>query len=504
MTAGPNPINSAGRRRRIVVAGVVFAAALAALALWLAREDAPAMGATSGEKFVALRAERAAIQARANGEARIGLLAAFRVASLLTDALAARHEVDRERAFDRLPVASRQAFAELDALNEALKIAVERPGDGARLGAIRAADRAQLQLDRMAGLDGLPLVLTYMPGFVPPRHAAAELTLKPGTPVMPSPEGALHIEPRQGQPNGAAVAPTVPRYAPPFAGPGDDDPPVQVEIVGLNMASSGGSRPVLSIGDWRGEAVVSPQRLRFAVPRSAFATNATRTTFVSGSLVLRNGSRAAPFQLLFTVLPDRPGSFAFDQRIRTTTQESNTLVSPEILARAPAGETRTVRRCFDPPAGWRFDKTRRRVVVVERLGWLDDVADESMNGGTVEFTSDEGPEQICIAVVARPVSRAARTATIGRFEVTLVRDLPVDRAIRSGVRALDWQEPARMAIEPGMTEWKLYIRLFDEVDREFAGKADAGAIPAGLAFLRIAIDDDGKALVLKADPAASP
>ena len=67
------------------------------------------------------------------------------------------------------------------------------------------------------------------------------------------------------------------------------------------------------------------------------STDARRTSFAAAALSIRRGSRTVLFQLLFTVLPDRPGSFAFDQRVRTTTLESNTLVSPEILSRAPAG-----------------------------------------------------------------------------------------------------------------------------------------------------------------------
>jgi hypothetical protein len=296
----------------------------------------------------------------------------------------------------------------------------------------------------------------------------------------------------------------VPRYAPDFAATGDDEPALQIEVVGSHLASAGGPPPVLSVGAWRGQASVSPERLRFSVPRGAFATDARRTSFVAAALSVRRGSRTVSFQLLFTVLPDRPGSFALDQRVRTTTAESNTLVSPEILARAPAGETRTVRRCFDPPAGWRFDKERQRVVIVERLGWQDDVSDPTMNAGSVEFVPSEEPEQVCIAVIARPVMRSARTATIGRFEATLVRDRPSETVVKSGVRALDWREPARVPIEPGLIEWKLYVRLFDDIDREFEGHADSGLPRAGIAFLRITLDDGGRMLVLQADPAAEP
>ena len=215
---------------------------------------------------------------------------------------------------------------------------------------------------------------------------------------------------------------------------------------------------------------VAPERLRFTVPRSAFATDARRTLFAAGTLsVARLAARVPRSSSCSSCCPTARASFAFDQRVRTTTPESNTLVSPEILARAPAGETRTVRRCFDPPAGWRFDKERQRVVIVERLGWQDDVSDPTLNGGSVEFVPAEKPGQVCVAVIARPVMRSARTATIGRFEATLVRDRPNETVVKSGVRALDWREPVRVPIEPGMVEWKLYVRLFDDIDREFEG-----------------------------------
>ncbi len=158
-----------------------------------------------------------------------------------------------------------------------------------------------------------------------------------------------------------------------------------------------------------------------------------------------------------------------------------------------------MRRCFDPPAGWRFDKQSRRLVVVERLGWLDDIGDPTLNGGLVEFAGDEKADQICLVVTAKPVTKAARTATIGRFEATLVRDQAEDRAVKSGVRALDWREAVRVPLEPGTVEWKLYLRLFDELDRE----AD-NAVPTGVPFLHVTTEADGKALVLRADPTAEP
>lgn len=507
MTAAAHRPNVARRLRRALAATVLAGLAVAGAAFLWTRGEAPGTGPTVEEKIAALRAERASLQARADGEARIGLLPAFRTASLLVDALAVRSEPGADRAFDLLPAFRRQSFAEMEALNGALRDALDRPGDGARLAALEAAGRAAAQLDRLASLNDAPLILSFTPRFVPPRRATGELTLAPGAPGSAPQDGALRLGRPAGQAGqpGAQTVPAVPRYAPDFAASSDEDPPVQVEIVGGHLAPAGGPPPVLAVGAWRGQAIVGPERLRFSVPRSAFATDARRTTFAAGTLSIRHASRPALFQLLFTVLPDRPGSFALDQRVRTTTPESNTLVSPEILSRAPAGETRTVRRCFDPPAGWRFDKDRQRVVIVERLGWQDDISDPTLNAGSVEFVPAEEPDQVCIAVIARPVMRTARTATIGRFEATLVRDRPSETVVKSGVRALDWREPARVPIYPGTVEWKLYLRLFDDIDREFEGLADVGMMPrAAGAFLRISRADDGSILILQADPTAEP
>ncbi len=437
-------------KRWIAAAAALVALAVVGGVLWYdaGRHDGP----TVGEKLAALRAERASLQALADGEARIGLLSSFRVAAFLGDALAARGEAVREGAFAGLGMARRQSFAELDALNQALKDAVSRPGGAAAAAARAATETALAALERLAGTDKLPLVLQVAPRFIAPVGAE---------------------------------------------GGGSESSAVEIEIVGLHLAPSGAPLPVLSVGNWQGEATVAPERLRFAVPRSAFAHDSVRTGFVTGSLALRRGSQSTRFELLFVALPDRPGSFALDQRIREPVAESRTLLSPELLARAPAGGSRTVRRCFDPPEGWKFDKASRRILVVERLGWIEDAADATLNAGTVVFAADETAEQICIVVTARPANRAARTATIGRFEVTLVRERIEDRVVRSGVRALGWREAVRVPMEPDAEAWKLYVRLFGEIDREFSG-----SLSETPPFLRLGIDGDE--MVLEADPAREP
>ncbi|MBS0517176.1 MAG: hypothetical protein JSR90_00705 [Proteobacteria bacterium] len=480
---------------------------LLGLAYLIGGREPPHQGPTVGEKLSTLAAERAVLQAQADGETRIGLVGAFRVAGLLTDALAARHAADRDRPLDTLPMAHQRLFGEADELVVALRESVTLPGEGSRRAARAAAQLAQQALDRLAS-DGQPLVLQFSPRFVPPRRGAGELRLDP--PVVRPSDIPLDQPPVLSLGVGTRVAaetvlPVVPRYAPAFVETDVADPPVDIEIAAVGFDSDA-PPPVLTIGSWRGPARATPLRLHFAVPRSAFATDATRTVFVTGRLSYRHAARTDTFDLLFVVLPDHPGAFALDQKVQTLVPEATTLVSPEILARAEAGQTKTVRRCFDPPPGTRFDKSQRRVVEVERLGWLEDVGDPTLNDGKVEFAANEKPDQICIVVTARPVNKDARTATIGRFEATLVRDRPEDKAVKSGVRALDWNEAMHVPLDPGAVEWKLYLRLLGEINREFDGPPGntAAAVPEDLPFLRIDRAKDGKSLVLRADPSAEP
>lgn len=410
---------------------------------------------TIAERLVLLQAERTELQARADSLARIEMLSSFRTASLLFDALALRYEPERDEPFDRLPAARQEGFARLEAANSALRAAIDRPGtpEGA-VAVSQAAYGIPADLEAMASFDISPIVLSYTPTFLMPRRP-----LQAG-----------------------------------------DDPAIEIEVLGLRLTRDR-TPPLLTIGSWRGEAVGTPERLKFVVPRGAFASDARHARFASGWLFLRHDSRTVAFQLLFTTIPERAGSFSLDQKVRSAVPESKTLVSPEILARAPAGESRTVRRCFDPPPGWRFDKSKRRVDIVERLGWIDDIPDETMNSGSVAFVREDRPSQICVAVIAKAATKTARTATIGRFEATLVRDVATDRVVQSGPRSLEWTEPLRIPFEPGMIGWKLRVRLFDEIDREFEGGADTADVPSGLTFLRIAVDNAGN-LMLSADPEA--
>ncbi|WIM09332.1 hypothetical protein [Enhydrobacter sp.] len=511
MTNGRNlPVVVAKRRRRPWRATVAaMLALLIVVAAWLlVGHDAPPQGVTAGERVADLQAARAALQARADGESRIGLVGAFRTASLLTDALAVRTNGERERAVASLPALSREAFAALDALDAALGDALARPGEGARHAVDEPQKRAQTALDRMAG-DGRPLVLQFSPRFVPPRRAGAELALAPGPSTgsgqAPSSEADAPPAAVQGAEGRAAdrlPSPVMPRYVPAFAAPGED-PPVEIEVAAVGFDES--SPPVLTVGAWQEAARVTPLRLHFSVPRAAFATDPVRSTFAVGTLAFRRGARPASYQLLFVVLPDRPGQFALDQKVRTLVPESKTLVSPEILARADAGKTATVRHCFDPPAGTRFDKSQRRIVEIQRLGWHGDLGDPTLNEGTVDFAKDEKPGEICLVVTAAPADAQARTATIGRFEATLVQDRAEDNAVKTGVRALDWNEAVRVPLDPNTVEWRLYLKLLGEISREFDTPLSGDApLPSGLPFLRLERDAAGKTLILRADPTAAP
>ena len=109
--AASRPTADARRVRRALAAVAVAGLVVAAVLFAVMREEAPAGGPTVDEKIAVLRTERASLQARADSEARIGLLPAFRTAGLLLDALAVRSESDGDRAFDLLPAFRRQAFA---------------------------------------------------------------------------------------------------------------------------------------------------------------------------------------------------------------------------------------------------------------------------------------------------------------------------------------------------------------------------------------------------------
>ena len=60
-----------------------------------------------------------------------------------------------------------------------------------------------------------------------------------------------------------------------------------------------------------------------------------------------------------------------------------------------------------------------------------------------------------------------------------------------------------MPLQAGTVEWKLYLRLLGEIDREFDLPERNASLPAGVPFLRIERDGEG-AVVLRADPAAEP
>ena len=514
MTAAPpsaespivEPPKDAGRHLWwIIPLCALLAIAGAAFVAWHGRTDktdrtSAETGSRVVEELATLRTDRIALQARADGEARIRLPEAFRLASLLTDGLGARYDAEGERGLASLPAVGQGAFTQAAAFNATIREALDRPGEGARLAVQAAALDARAALERLAEGDDTPFVLAITPRFVSPRRSIAELTLAPRSPPVMPEDRVLRLDaPRP--PGGVAVGTVMPRYAPDFVAPAADDPPVQVEVMGLHFAFAGDQRPRLTLGDWRGEAEVAPGRLRFTVPRAAFAAASVRSAWANATLSMQSGTRTLTFQLLFLVLPDRPGFVALDQKAREMTTESNTLASPEILARADGGEARTVRRCFDPPPGWRFDKENRRVVIVERLGWTDDVPDDTLNGGSVEFAGDEAAAQICVVVTAKPATASAgvRTATIGRFEATLVHDVPVDRVVQSGVRALDWREPIRLPIASGAIDQKLYIHLFDEVDIEIGGLTSNRA-----PFLRMDVDKAHGTVLLTADPTMEP
>ena len=162
-----------------------------------------------------LRTERASLQARADSEARIGLLPAFRTAGLLLDALAVRSDSDGDRAFDLLPAFRRQAFSELDALNGALKDALDRPSEGARLAAHKAAAGAAAAARPAGGrrCAAHPVLYAALRAAAP-RHRRTDAGAQCAPSAAPRPLGACaagsaaarHTGRTGGHPGGASRA----------------------------------------------------------------------------------------------------------------------------------------------------------------------------------------------------------------------------------------------------------------------------------------------------------
>src|SRR5690348_2043214 len=109
----------------------VLLATLFALAP-IAQREAGAGEPTVDERLARLRSEQAGLQARVDGEGRLGLLAPLRTGGLLADALASRLPLDSGRPVEALTAPRRQAYAALADLADALEEAIDRPGEGAR------------------------------------------------------------------------------------------------------------------------------------------------------------------------------------------------------------------------------------------------------------------------------------------------------------------------------------------------------------------------------------
>ena len=116
--------------------------------------------------------------------------------------------------------------------------------------------------------------------------------------------------------------------------------------------------------------------------------------------------------------------------------------------------------------------------------------DPSMSDGKVRKTLTLDPD-IVEVLGADP---AALSATVN----ALLREEVERRKRRENLRELVEELEAYYGA-PDPEDVAAAERLFDEIDREFDGK-----VTQRTPFLQIAPDDDGKTLVLRADPSAEP
>ena len=356
-------------RRALVAAALLGVGPRGASPTCCCAKRRPGRGRRSARRSPVLagRARQPAGARRWRGAHR--LLPAFRAASLLTDALAARSR-SRRRTPVRPPAAVPAPGLRRDRRAERRA----QGGPGTTEARARGLPRSRQPSGRRPSSIGWP-----------------GLDDAPGDPV-------LH----------AALRAAAPRCRD-GTGSRDQDPPVQIEVVG--RAPGARRRPAARPRGRRvarRRPIVAPERLRFAVPRAAFRHRRRRRTALSRPARCRSvalpANRDVPASVHRAARPSRivrprPAGANDDARSRTRWCRRRSW-----RGRRPARRARCAAASIRQP-GWRFDQESRRVVIVERLGWHDDLGDPTLNGGSVEFVPEDKPGQICIAVIARPVTR---------------------------------------------------------------------------------------------------
>ena len=327
--AASRPTADAQRVRR-ALAMVAVAGLVAAAVLFAVMREEPAGGPTVDEKIAILRTERVQPAARADSEARLTLLPL----SVPPACCSMPCWCVRTRRRSRLRPPASLPAPRFRRTRRAEWRAQGRPGHAERG---RTACRPQGRSPcgnaiRLAGgrrCAAHPVLFAALRAAAPCHRRTDAGAQPPNVAPGPAPQGALRLDtlggPAANQAVQAAALRAGFRRGRRRRSAADRDRRVASGIC-RRAATGAVDRCVAGAGDGvaRAAALGAARGLR----------DARRASFAAAALSIRRGSRTVLFQLLFTVLPDRPGSFAFDQLVRATTQESNTLVSPEILSRA--------------------------------------------------------------------------------------------------------------------------------------------------------------------------
>ena len=236
--------------------------------------------------------------------------------------------------------------------------------------------------------------------------------------------------------------PLIVNHSPSFVPPKVVSAVVPITISGQRLHQIGASRPVLKIGDAVYPASdVEDGTLAFVVPRAAFEVRETGTAFTTAVLTVfrvdgswSNWRNWVPFHsaveeeiqfpLLFTVLPERLGTYTVTTVEPVAKTDSRPFKWPrELSAEKYGGGPAFDPVCWSPEKGYLFDLNTVKLVEDIHIGAKDNngQAPAINTGGIIFVDGGELEKLICLEAVANTLCTECGAKTEGHLEVQMVR-----------------------------------------------------------------------------------
>jgi hypothetical protein len=358
-------------------------------------------------------------------EARVTLIAALQSAELLASHLGVEYGKAVKVTFDELDDQQQKMFQDMFVLIDDLKASLDEPAEHAR----RIADNWSALLGRAVYWAKKPLVTGYSPRFIPPASI---------------------------------------------------QPEVVVTVHGVKLHSDKGKPPRLKIGSAEfPRATHIEGAISFIVPRSAFPSDPGRRTqltsatllidFEDSSLPLVSSTSTAQYGMLFTVVPEKLGSFVVDTIVAEEVVSRRTIRSKSPMKATVTGGTHEVRDCVYAGDDT-FDLATARVEELDRKGQRHRNTSPSINIGTLELTTVT-PKQICAKVSARVGCKECSAETVGEIVVDLLvrRKVQTQKAAQPPIE-LDWKRDAFIRITPNAVSELVIVNLFEDLSYTTSSK----------------------------------